>query len=589
MADKATVADTIRAAPIQAANALLAVQAGQPNQITLAGIDAFARSQGLDAEDLAADMIERRGLLPSFVMAMKAHRVDLDAEDAGIEDANFPVDRLEDFTPRGRAFRCRLFVNGRFSGSGCLVSPSLVLTAAHVILSAWPGRADPTYDPIEVELSDGTRRCAAQKPIYVSTPTELEYQGKLPGEEASFGGFNDVTLIKLERPEGMRLGFADLPSECTPLRPRSAILLVHFPQGNDKGFGAGHISRVRGVTSRWRHDILTAAGSSGGPCFTTRFTLAGLHQGALAPYSRLVPARLFLDDIRTLVERDIAPPALWSLDGTTHGQLVIGRDLFFEAIAAAIRPTSRVRGIRVKRRDTTQGTTGLAYSLEMLTRTLARNPGAHRTVRINFETPGTDLLDEIRRRAILIDIDVPPTEAGAGVRAGETTLEATVNERATILAAQLNVIAERDQQLIWFLFENPLAGLTDAEHLGFEAFLAAVLRQPRLRLVVTGFETIATPGEEFSNASFADSDGAPGLVVEYFGLFNRRDVEQFLTRACNDFKVAVAPAEIAGRTNQILQGLSITNLQYSVADLKTVSDRAVSHLDYFHSLAEARP
>src|SRR5262249_23030731 len=157
--------------------------------------------------------------------------------------------------------------------------------------SAWPGRANPTYDPIEVELSDGTRRRAAQKPIYISTPTELEYQGQLPSEEASFSGFNDVALITLERPDGMRLGFADLPSERAPLRPRSAILLVHFPQGNDKGFDAGHISRVRGVTSRWRHDILTTAGSSGGPCFSTRFALAGLHQGALAPHARLVPAR----------------------------------------------------------------------------------------------------------------------------------------------------------------------------------------------------------------------------------------------------------------------------------------------------------
>jgi hypothetical protein len=44
---------------------------------------------------------------------------------------------------------------------------------------------------------------------------------------------------------------------------------------------------------------------------------------------------------------------------------------------------------------------------------------------------------------------------------------------------------------------------------------------------------------------------------------------------------------IVDRANQILQGLNVINHQYSTADLKSVSDRAVAHLDYFQSLAGA--
>jgi hypothetical protein len=585
MTDKAIVANAIKAAPEQAAEALLAVQAGELEPVTMAAFAGAARFLNRDVADVAADEIERLGLLDTFALAMKARGVDLQADDAGLADATFPADRLQAFVPRARAFRCRVLVDHGFSGSGCLVSPSLVLTAWHVISDWRPSASNPQYKPIEVELSDGTRQRVLPNPAYESPCTEDEYDGTIPSEEAAFRDHDDVVLLKLERPDGMRLGFARLPQECAPPKSRSAVLLLHFPNGNDLGFGTGHISKVRGIASRWKHDVAADQGSSGGPCFNTRFALTGLHQGRWVPDRRLVPANIFINDrIRKLIEHDIAPLALWSLDGTTHGHLVIGRDLFFEAIAAASGPASRVRGIRVKRRDISQGTTGLAFSLEMLTLTLARNPATHRTVRINLDTPVTDLLDEIRRRAILVGIDLPLVEAGAGVRAGDTTLEAAVNDRARSLIAQVNAIAERDRQLIWFLFDNPTAGLTDAERFAFEAFIAAALQQPRLRLVLTGFETITTPGEEFANAGLADSEGAPGLVVEYFGVFNRGDVEVFLTRASVDFGVTVDPAVIIDRANQILQGLVGVNGQYSTADLNVVSDRAVTHLDYLKSL-----
>jgi hypothetical protein len=51
----------------------------------------------------------------------------------------------------------------------------------------------------------------------------------------------------------------------------------------------------------------------------------------------------------------------------------------------------------------------------------------------------------------------------------------------------------------------------------------------------------------------------------------------------------VDAAVIADRTNQILQGLNHVNGQYSVAELRTLSERAVEHLEHFRKLAEPPP
>jgi Trypsin-like peptidase domain len=591
MLDKADIADAIEQYPKEAADALLSVQIGSQAPVTLQALAAAAKHLKRDPEDLAADEVERLGLTVPFAHALRAHGVPIAVEKLEFEDVNINPAALQSFIPRAEAFRCRVLTNTGIGGSGCLIGPSLVMTAWHVVASAPPGTKNPTpAQPIEVLLSDGTRHRTAAKPQYESACTDLEYKSGFPTDDAAFNGFDDVALIKLERPEGIRLGYASLPARCLKVISRSNILVLHFPDGRDKGWGVGRIEKIRRITARWRHDVPTSSGSSGGPCFNVRLELVGLHQGKWPPNGRLVPLGRFLDKIRPLVEQDVAPPTLWSLDGTPQGQLVIGRDLFFETVAAASRPTTRVRGLRIKRRDPQrQGTTGLAFSAEMLSRTLKRNFGAHSLLRINFEPPYGDLIDEIRRRAEFEDVRIPRVEAGPGVRRGETTAEATANDRAKVLARELNAASEHDQRLLWFFFENPAVGLTDAERIAFEAFLGAALKEPRLRLVLAGYETVTTPGEEFESSRVADVDGGPGLVVEYFGWFQRNDVEQLLRRASQDMGAAVPAAVITDRANQVLQRLEPVNGQYSAGDLKPVSERIVTHLEYFRTLAEEQP
>src|SRR4051812_19556434 len=108
MTDKATVADAIKAAPEQASEALLAIQASEPSPMTLVAFDAVARLLNRAVEDVAVDEIDRRGLLETFAFAMRARGIDLEAADATLADAAFPADRLNEFIARARAFRCRI-------------------------------------------------------------------------------------------------------------------------------------------------------------------------------------------------------------------------------------------------------------------------------------------------------------------------------------------------------------------------------------------------------------------------------------------------------------------------------------------------
>ena len=589
MVTKADVAKAILDSPEEAAAALLAIQPGVSAPVSIEALRPVAVLRNRRVEDVVADEIERLNLTEAFALALQARGVVTDPPDAGYEDTQFDDDLLLKFLPRAKAFRCQVLVNDTPVGSGCLISPSIVLTSWHVVATAWPDELNSPRQ-IKVLLSDNTKRKAWVLPKSASPCTESEFQGKLPLQDALFKGYNDIVLLRLDRPEGVRLGFAGLPDQSPPMRSRSAFILIHYPSGTYRGVVFGKVWKYREMTARWKHSEKTDPGSSGGPCFNTRFGLAGLHQGRWKPDGRLVPVDRFLDSIRPEIENDIIPPALWSLDGTINGQMVVGRDLFFQAVSAAAHPASRVRGVRVKRLDVAQGNAGLAFSLEMLTKTLARNPGVHRTIRISFEPPYTDLIDDITRRAIAAGFNIPAVAAGAGVRAGETTLEAALNDRARTLAAQLDAAAaEGAGQLIWLLFDNPPAGLSDAERFALEAFLGAALKLPQLRLVIAGFETVPTPGEEFATAGVFNVEGAPGLVVEYFGLFNRGDVEKLLDRACQDLGLTVDQSVVANRTNEILLGIAALNGQYSAADLKTVGERASLQLATLQQTAGAQP
>lgn len=535
MPDLSDPAEAIERYPTEAAEALLAMQPGAAAPITMASLKpvvAGLKAVGLEKElpELAMDIIEEQGWRDGFIQALKARGVPiaLAASDA-LAGRLDPVE-LGKFLAKAEAFRC-VVESDHGIGSGCLVGPRLVMTCWHVVATGSPPASVATR--ITVRLSDGKRRKVIGAPLYASFTTDDEYAHRWPWHDASFADRHDVVLLKLENADGVRLGCAELPAAPPDLPSRSNIFVLDFPGGQSVGWAQGRTTKLRGITGRMGHDASTAAGSSGGPCFNSGLKMIGLHQGRLPPRRRLVPLSRFLEHVRPVVREDVAPTSLWSLDGTKSGRVVIGRHGFFEAVAETSKRDTSARGIRLRRRDPAkQGTAGLGFSLDLLQQLLAMQSDQHRLVRIGFDHAGDDLLTLVRLAAAEQGLAVTEAAAAPGVRVGESTPEATLNDRARRLGEALNAAAGR--RLFWMFFQNPTGGLSEAERFALEAIVGAALVQPSLRVVLAGFETMSMPGEEFRSPGEAASTGAVGMIVEDVGWFAKADIRLFLQAASKD-------------------------------------------------------
>jgi hypothetical protein len=522
-------AEAIERYPTEAAEALLAMQPGAARPITLASLKPVAGMVNRDLADFAEEMIDNRGWRDGFIQALKARGVPI-----GIEAPDALAGRLDPvefgkFLAKAEASRC-VVESDHGIGSGCLVGPRLVMTCWHVVATGSPPASVATR--ITVRLSDGKCRKVVGAPLYASFPTDDEYAHRWPWQDASFADRHDVVLLQLESADGVRLGSVELPAAPPHLPSRSNIFVLDFPGGQRVGWAPGRTSKLRGITGRMGHDASTAAGSSGGPCFDTGLKMIGLHQGRMPSRGRLVPLSRFLDEVRPVVRADLAPASLWSLDGTKSGEIVIGRLGFFEAVAETSKPATSARGIRLRRRDPArQGTTGLGFSLRLLHRLLAMQTDQHRLVRIAFDHAGEDLLTLIRLAAAEQGLAVSEAAAAPGVRLGESTPEATLNDRARRLGEALNAAA--GQRLFWMFFQNPTGGLSEAERFALEAIVGAALAQPSLRVVLAGFETMSMPGEQFRSAGEAAGTMATGMIVEDIGWFTKDDIRLFLQAAAS--------------------------------------------------------
>ena len=115
------------------------------------------------------------------------------------------------------AFRCRIFKNGTFAGSGCLVGPSLALTAWHVVAVSPPGQAQEPAPEIKVRLSDG-RFLKVGLSLQLSTDAPAA-QGSTPGvngakaRDAAIGIFGQRDYEQLLSPKGRAAAVRALDAE----------------------------------------------------------------------------------------------------------------------------------------------------------------------------------------------------------------------------------------------------------------------------------------------------------------------------------------------------------------------------------------
>lgn len=155
MVSKQDIEAAIRADPVRAEEALLALQFGDQAPVTLEAAKPVAQLHGMSVEGVLALQLENRQLLEAYALALAARGIacgpvlepEAAPEDQRIQNPG-ALERI------GKA-ACRIVRGDHISGSGCLIGPSLVLTAWHVIASGAPDMVDPVCEKISVILVDG--------------------------------------------------------------------------------------------------------------------------------------------------------------------------------------------------------------------------------------------------------------------------------------------------------------------------------------------------------------------------------------------------------------------------------------------------
>lgn len=538
--------------------------------VKLMSVQATAELMMISPEAVLIQILDRRGLTDGFLAYLRAQGLALVAEDrlmpdtavndpgfkpfGTVERDGFDMARMARFILRAKAFRCRILHEGKPIGSGALISPRLVLTVAHVIDGVVPGAR------LEV-LADNGRRYLARV-AFASPCHPSEHLGQIP-PAAEAEAHADVALLRLTHPLGRKLAAIDLPDVPPDWTGTRNLILVHFPQGEDRGGSLGRVVRHGPQDIRLAHDIQSEGGSSGGPGFDTGFGFVGLHQGRLAngQIRRLVPYDRFAanPDFRALVTEDRALRSLWSLDDTPEGHLILGRDAFFDAITAMVGGDAPMaRGVWIRRSDPTT-VTGLGFSHQMLTAFFRTVAAPVVLVRIAPEQADRDLVALVHA-AVFGDLPtpMPVPEAQPGVRLDETTATASDEDRVRRLLDAMDLRAAQTGQEHWLYFDNPPEGLAQSVQFQLEHLVRGIMARASLRLILAGFETYGLYDTRYDRLEDAMALGArPGLVIETLRGVSQRDVAQTVTEMVRALGVGWSEEIIVHEVQRALRGVQL--------------------------------
>lgn len=528
-----------------AAEALDAIQLEDAVPVAYDAFAVAAAVLGRNADKLCVDRLTACRRTDRFVAALRSRGVEADPiigdaaaraiESAVRTGARFDPKQMRTFLDHAETYRCHVKVDGELAGSGCLVGPGLVLTAWHVLEPGGRNAPEPrTSRNVTVVLSDHTEHPA--RTVWSSKCGDSEWDGVPPRTDDEVAERHDVALLSLQLPVGRHLAYASIPATAPVVPSGTAVFVLDFPDGEDRGFGRGEVRDIPSLTARLLHTVPTAPGSSGGACFDRRFNLIGIHQagrevdaadGTKVKGGRLVPLRLFRERIADYVTADIAPTAAWQLDGQTS-QLVIGRNDFVWGVTEAAKAHTPVRGIHVKRHNPQDSDeSGLGFSYPLLCELLLRRNDLHTIVTVPLDEAIDDILGDLAARVEHAGLTLATAWSGAGRTARRAS---TALEDAALLAAAINDAAAERDRLVWVYIENPSVPLTESARLQLEGFVSAALPLPRVRIVLTGLETLPLAGQEFSSPR-SPGDAKPGLLVEYVGTFAERDVVACLMSA----------------------------------------------------------
>lgn len=485
---------------------------------------------------------------------------------------------LAPFAQTAGAVRCRIYSGPRFLGSGALISPRLILTAAHVVsepVDTLDQIPDLGQIKLRVAMSDG--QSYPVRVVWLSPCLALEQTGALP-DTANAKHACDAALLRLYDPLGRDYGHlnlepADAPAGVEPL------LLIHYPNGNNHGLSVGKILRHGPGDIRQIHSIQTDKGSSGGAGFDRHYKFLGLHQGRWGNVRRLVPYAQFASnaDFLAQIANDTPPERLWSLTDTVNGHLIIGRDRLFRILTAVLEKTRPgLKGVWIKR-TSSEIEAGLGFSFEIITRYLDLRGHAHEAHRLQIQDFG-DVIEMIYAQ-VLGESEV--AGARAGVRDDETTDTAHQDERSKRLVERLHDRARDRGQTLWLYFEHSPDELTPQQRQQLEQVIREMTLRDGLYVVLSGFETTVIDVDLREEVD-AVASGQPALVAEYLGAFELKDVEAVIQAMGQTYCTSWARADIEAFARQAIDasGLQPQFGRYNAAGLKPLADRIRTQFNY---------
>lgn len=255
---------------------------------------------------------------------------------------------------------CRISIDGKHMGTGVLIRPTVVATAAHVVkslvggdekaLGASVGRIQVSFFHADDLINEDEEVPA--KPVvaplhedwlgYFSPPAPGEgtrgYDIRSVAGIAPDHGPWDLALIRLAAPPRVGLRGHRLHTSAIPPVTFGMHVLHHPATSVGKPismlWSIGTMSHALGApdTLRWLHNANTDHGSSGAPCFDDEWRIVALHQAgadkvhALGQSNRAVPIFRWAQQIDSLAAaNDVTPYLDYALDENRQRVPVFGR------------------------------------------------------------------------------------------------------------------------------------------------------------------------------------------------------------------------------------------------------------------------
>lgn len=438
-----------------------------------------------------------------------------------------PVDAL--LAARGQLLACehvcRIDIDGEQKGTGVLVRPTLVATAAHVIMDLIKerpgktpvarrgslGRLTLVFGDVEDYLPDKPgveRRKGEVASLHdpwlelVSSPTTNERSRELFDIEniegiAAPDGPWDLALIRLAKPPRPGLKGHDLLADEPPSNP-FAIHVLHHPNGalsNGQPMQWSYGSMGRGLGApvvRRLHDANTAPGSSGAPCFDSGWRVVAVHQAGRAngqglhAANRAVPIYHWRPKVDELEARIDTTPYLAELDDEPGGSPhpVLGRRRTQRRLWRAMQPDAGAvdrlfivrgdpgTGKRFTRRLVQAMVKGRGDAVATLDMTNVQQDDAPAFARRLVGTLGEALAAESTRASLL-------TTEARDIR----------NDLVPGLLSELDHLA--GEHAVWLVLERfEAAGLQAFTNVPqvVDELMARLERAPKLRLLLLGWQ-----------------------------------------------------------------------------------------------------